>query len=164
MLRTLSRTLGPVLGPFESYLTMRGIKTFALRMERQCANACRMATWLQSHPRVERVHYLGRSEASRRRRHPPPAARRVCTARIVRSKSKTPAKEDVFRFMDTLKLVVRGTSLGDVHSMMLYPAIALASRDRAQAARSAWASATAWCGCARASKRWKTSLRISIRR
>ncbi len=42
-LRALSRTLGPVLGPFESYLTMRGIKTFPLRMERQCANACRVA-------------------------------------------------------------------------------------------------------------------------
>ena len=42
-LRTLSRAIGPVLGPFESYLTMRGIKTFPLRMERQCANACRVA-------------------------------------------------------------------------------------------------------------------------
>ena len=41
-LRTLSRTFGPVLGPFESYLAMRGIKTFAVRVERQCANACRV--------------------------------------------------------------------------------------------------------------------------
>ena len=47
-LRSLSRTIGPVLGPFESYLTMRGIKTFPLRMERQCANACRVASWLAS--------------------------------------------------------------------------------------------------------------------
>ena len=37
-------------GPFESYLTMRGIKTFPLRMERQCANACRVASWLAAHP------------------------------------------------------------------------------------------------------------------
>ena len=42
--------IGPVLGPFESYLTMRGIKTFPLRMERQCANACRVASWLGAHP------------------------------------------------------------------------------------------------------------------
>ena len=57
-LRSISRTAGPVLGSFESYLTMRGIKTLALRMERHCANACRVASWLATHPRVSRVHYL----------------------------------------------------------------------------------------------------------
>jgi cystathionine gamma-synthase len=44
-LRNLSRTLGFILGPFESYLAMRGIKTFPLRMERQCTNACKVASW-----------------------------------------------------------------------------------------------------------------------
>ena len=68
-LRTLSRTIGPVLGPFESYLTMRGIKTLPLRMERQCANACRVASWLASHPAVERVYF----PATRRIRTPPPS-------------------------------------------------------------------------------------------
>ncbi len=71
-LRRLSRTLGPVLGPFECYLTMRGIKTFPLRMERQCANACRVASWLSAHPKVERLYFTGRPGASRRRHHPPP--------------------------------------------------------------------------------------------
>jgi cystathionine beta-lyase/cystathionine gamma-synthase len=42
-LRMLSRTVGPVLGPFESYLTMRGIKTLALRFQRQCENFGAMA-------------------------------------------------------------------------------------------------------------------------
>ncbi|MCU1258239.1 MAG: cystathionine gamma-synthase, partial [Bryobacterales bacterium] len=56
-LRAASRTVGPVLGPFESYLVMRGIKTFPLRMERQCQNACRVATWLASRPDVVRVFY-----------------------------------------------------------------------------------------------------------
>ena len=123
VVRTLSRTLGPVLGPFESYLTMRGIKTFALRMERQCANACRIATWLQSHPRVARVHYLADPA------HPDAAViRRLLPeglyGAMVTFEMKDAAKEDVFRFMDRLKLVVRATSLGDVHSMMLYPAMA----------------------------------------
>ncbi|HXN49996.1 MAG TPA: PLP-dependent aspartate aminotransferase family protein, partial [Bryobacteraceae bacterium] len=58
-LRTLSRAYGPVLGPFESYLAMRGIKTFPLRMERQCSNACRIASALAGHPAVERVHFPG---------------------------------------------------------------------------------------------------------
>ncbi len=123
VVRTLSRTMGPVLGPFESYLTMRGIKTFALRVERQCSNACRIATWLQSHPRVARVHYLADPN------HPDAAViRRLLPeglyGALVPFEIKDATKEDVFRFMDKLKLVVRGTSLGDVHSLLLYPAIA----------------------------------------
>jgi cystathionine beta-lyase/cystathionine gamma-synthase len=123
VVRTLSRTMGPVLGPFESYMSMRGIKTFALRMERQCANACRVASWLQSHPRVARVHYLADPN------HPDAAViRRLLPeglfGALVPFEIKDATKEDVFRFMDKLKLVVRGTSLGDVHSLLLYPAIA----------------------------------------
>ena len=56
-LRGISRISGPVLGPFESYLTMRGVKTFVLRMERQCANARRVAQWLNANPAVSRVHF-----------------------------------------------------------------------------------------------------------
>jgi cystathionine beta-lyase/cystathionine gamma-synthase len=123
VVRALSRTMGPVLGPFESYLSMRGIKTFALRLERQCANACRIATWLQSHTRIARVHYLADPS------HPDAAViRRLLPegpyGALVAFEIKDAAKPDVFRFMDKLKLVVRGTSLGDVHSLLLYPAIA----------------------------------------
>lgn len=123
LVRALSRTIGPVLGPFESYLTMRGIKTFPLRMERQCANACRIASWLSSHPRIARVHYLADPA------HPDAAVilRLVpegLYGAIVAFEIKGAGKQDVFRFMDRLQLVVRGTSLGDVHSLMLYPAIA----------------------------------------
>jgi cystathionine beta-lyase/cystathionine gamma-synthase len=123
LVRALSRTVGPVLGPFESYLTMRGIKTFPLRMERQCANACRVAAWLSSHPRISRVHYLadpGHPDAAVIRRSLPEGL----YGAIVAFELKGASKQDVFRFMDRLKLVVRGTSLGDVHSLLLYPAIA----------------------------------------
>ena len=121
--RNLCRTAGPVLGPFESYLTMRGIKTFAVRMERHCANACRVASWLGSHPRVAKVHYLADPA------HPDAATiRRLLPeglyGAIVTVEVKDAGKEDVFRFMDRLKLVVRATSLGDVHSVILYPVIA----------------------------------------
>jgi len=119
-LRALSRAVGPVLGPFESYLTMRGIKTFPLRMERQCANACRVAQWLASQPRVERVHFAGDPA------HPDAATiRRLFPANlygaIVSFELKDAGREEIFRFMDGLRMIVRATSLGDVHSMMLYP-------------------------------------------
>jgi len=119
-LRRLSRTLGPVLGPFESYLTMRGIKTFPLRMERQCANACRLAAWLGSHPKVERVYFPADPA------HPDSAAIRRLFApnlygAIVSFEVKDAGREDIFRFMNRLGMIVPATSLGDVHSMMLYP-------------------------------------------
>jgi cystathionine beta-lyase/cystathionine gamma-synthase len=119
-LRALSRTLGPVLGPFESYLTMRGIKTFALRMERQCANGCRVASWLSTHPRVSRVHFpasAGHPDAATIRRLFPPNL----FGAIVSFELKDAGRSEVFRFMDALNMIVRATSLGDVHSMMLYP-------------------------------------------
>jgi cystathionine gamma-synthase/methionine-gamma-lyase len=122
-LRGISRISGPVLGPFESYLTMRGVKTFVLRMERQCANARRVAQWLSANPAVSRVHFPEDPK------HPDAEIIERLLPKgmygaIVTFELKDAEKEDVFRFMDALRLVVCGTSLGDVHSLLLYPAIA----------------------------------------
>jgi cystathionine gamma-synthase/methionine-gamma-lyase len=121
-LRSLARTIGPLLGPFESYLAMRGVKTFPLRMERQCANARQVAAWLGTHGRVERVYFTGdpqHPDAAAIRRLFPPGLFGAMVSFEVRD-AGTP---EVFRFMDGLKMIVRATSLGDVHSMMLYPAM-----------------------------------------
>jgi cystathionine gamma-synthase/methionine-gamma-lyase len=119
-LRALGRTIGGVLGPFECYLTMRGIKTFPLRMERQCANACHVASWLAAHPRVERVYFTGDprhpDQATIRRLFPPNLYGAMVSFEI-----RDAGREEVFRFMDALQMIVRATSLGDVHTMMLYP-------------------------------------------
>jgi cystathionine beta-lyase/cystathionine gamma-synthase len=120
---TLSRTLGPVMSPFESYLTMRGIKTMGLRVERQCANACKVASWLATHPRVDRVYFTGDPA------HPDAATitrlfPKNLYGAMVSFELKDAAREEVFAFMDRLRLIVRATSLGDVHTMMLYPAMA----------------------------------------
>ena len=121
--RMIARIAGPLLGPFESYLTMRGIKTLALRFERQCRNAQALAEWLDHHPNVDRVYYCADPD------HPDADA-------IARSFSpglfgailsfeiKDAAKNNVFEFMDRLQMVVPGTSLGDVHTLLLYPLIA----------------------------------------
>ena len=121
-LRALSRTVGFTLGPFECYLAMRGIKTFPLRMERQCANARKVAEWLPTHPAVERVYYL--SDPA----HPDAASiQRLFDGNlfggIVTFEVKGADRERIFRMMNAMKMIVPATSLGDVHSMMLYPAI-----------------------------------------
>ncbi|MEO8593551.1 MAG: PLP-dependent aspartate aminotransferase family protein [Candidatus Solibacter sp.] len=119
-LRALGRSIGPVLGPFESYLTMRGIKTFPLRMERQCANAGRVAAWLAGHPRMERVYFTGDplhpDAATIRRLYPEGLYGAMISFEI-----RDAGRDKVFAFMDALRMILRATSLGDVHTMMLYP-------------------------------------------
>ena len=122
-LTALRRTLGPNMSPFESYLTMRGIKTLALRMERQCTNACKVASWLAAHPRVDRVYFPGDPA------HPDAATvnrlfPKNLYGAMVAFELKNARKDEVFAFMDKLRMIVPATSLGDVHTMMLYPAMA----------------------------------------
>jgi cystathionine gamma-synthase/methionine-gamma-lyase len=122
-LRALARTVGFNLGPFESYLAMRGIKTFPMRMERHCSNACKVASWLATHPGVERVYFPADPK------HPDAEnIRRVFAPGLyggmVAFEVKDADRAGIFRFMNALKMIVPGTSLGDVHSLMLYPAIA----------------------------------------
>lgn len=120
--RTLARSLGPVLGPFESYLSMRGIKTFSLRMQRQCANACRLASWLATHPAIERVNFPGDP------RHPDAAAIKRLFApdlygAMLSFEVKGAGRDGIFRIMNALRMIVPATSLGDVQTMVLYPAM-----------------------------------------
>ncbi len=55
----LQNSSGGVASPFDSFLTLRGVKTLALRMERHTENAFRLAAWLEKHPRVAKVYYPG---------------------------------------------------------------------------------------------------------
>jgi cystathionine gamma-synthase/methionine-gamma-lyase len=122
-LNITARAMGPNLGPFESFLALRGIKTFPLRMERQCQNACRVASWLASHPGVDRVYFPGdpqHADAAIAKRLFPAG---VYGAAVSFELKGATGKEGVFRFMNALKMIVPATSVGDVHTMMLYPVI-----------------------------------------
>ena len=52
-------TVGAIASPFDSYLALRGLKTLDVRMERQCANALKVAEFLNNHERIREVHYPG---------------------------------------------------------------------------------------------------------
>lgn len=56
-LRFLQNAMGGVPGPWDCFLTLRGVKTLAVRMERHQENARKIVAWLAAHPEVERVHY-----------------------------------------------------------------------------------------------------------
>lgn len=121
-IRTYAPLLGAMLGPFESYLTMRGLKTLALRMERHCTNALQVAQFLQEHPAVERVHYPGlachpQHELARR------LLRKGLYGGLLSFELKEQSREAAFRFMNELRLCLPVTTLGDIHSQVSYPAI-----------------------------------------
>lgn len=117
-LRLQQRLLGDIISPFESFLTLRGIKTLPLRFERQCDNACAVANWLANDPRIGNVNYpafldLGRTESQFiGQRRGAMLSFDVIGADLTKA----------MRFMDALEIVVPATTLGDVYSLVLYPA------------------------------------------
>ncbi len=120
-LRMQSRYHGANLGPFEAWLTLRGLRTLGLRMREHCANALKVAQWLQTQPTVSRVIYPGLND------HPDhELAKRLFRANhfggIVSFELRAAAEPETFRFMEALKLIQAATSLGDVYSLLLYPA------------------------------------------
>jgi cystathionine beta-lyase/cystathionine gamma-synthase len=122
-LRQASKLVGGVLGPFEAWLTLRGVKTLALRMPCQCRSARIIAERLSAHPAVERVHYPGLPS------HPDAAlAARVLrgghAGAVVSFELRGAGRTEVFAFMDALQLCCTGTTVGDIYSQLLYPAIA----------------------------------------
>ncbi len=118
-LHQLRSASGGVLGPFDSYLVLRGIKTLALRMERHCTNALAVAQHLETHPRVARVYYPGLLA------HPQHAlAKRQMDGSfggVVSFEIKGDASA-VGRFLNKLQVFTVAESLGAVESLAGQPA------------------------------------------
>lgn len=102
---SVMKLVGGVLGVWEAHEILRGIKTLAVRMERQCDNARHLAEHLRTHEKIDRVHYPN-------------------IGALVSIELRDNSRAAAFRFMDALKLCVRSTSLGDVFTSALHPATA----------------------------------------
>jgi cystathionine beta-lyase/cystathionine gamma-synthase len=102
---SVMKLVGGVLSVWEAHEILRGLKTLAVRMDRQCENARTLANHLKEHARIARVHYPG-------------------LGALVSIELRDNTREGSFRFMDALKLCVRSTSLGDVFTSVLHPATA----------------------------------------
>jgi cystathionine gamma-synthase/methionine-gamma-lyase len=115
------KVTGGNLGPQQAWLALRGIRTLALRMRQHCSNAMEIARWLEDHPGVTGVHYPGLSA------HPQHAlTRELFEGRgyggMISFEIAGAGQDEVFRFFEALNLCVPATTLGDVHSLLLYPA------------------------------------------
>ena len=136
ILHEIIKMTGGNLGPMEAWLTLRGLKTLPLRMRQHCQNAMEVARWLEGHPRVARVNYPGLASHPQhelaKRLFPPGLFGGMISFEI-----KDAGKKEVFRFMKALELILPATTLGDVYSLALYPAIsshrALTPEERAKA-------------------------------
>jgi cystathionine gamma-lyase len=116
----LQNALGAVPGPFDSFLTLRGIKTLALRMERHCSNALAIAQFLAAHPGVERVYYpflASHPQHALARRQMPGGGGGIVTA-VLRG-----GLEAARRALERCHLFSLAESLGGVESLIEHPAI-----------------------------------------
>lgn len=129
----LTKLTGAVLGPFEAWLTLRGVKTLSLRMQRQCENAAVLAEWLSRHPRIARVYYPGLAPAADTDR----IFKNALRGGIVAFDIAGAGREEVFCFLRALRICLPVTTLGDVYTMVLYPAMSthrtLTEQERAAA-------------------------------
>lgn len=119
-LRNYAKLLGAVLGPHEAFSLLRGLKTLALRVRQQNANAAAVAAWLaEQQTSVARVYYPGLSS------HPQhELAQTVFNGMygaMVTFELQHAGREQLFAFLDALKLILPATSLGDVYTLASVP-------------------------------------------
>lgn len=115
----LQNAVGAVAGPFDSFLVLRGVKTLAVRMQRHCENAMRLANWLEKHPQVESVFYPGLES------HPQHALAKKQMSMfggMISVVLKANLQQTV-KFLECCHLFALAESLGGVESLIEHPAI-----------------------------------------
>jgi cystathionine beta-lyase/cystathionine gamma-synthase len=115
----LQNAIGAIASPFDSFLALRGVKTLALRMERHCSNALELASWLEAHPKVERVIYPGLKS------HPQYALAKEQMAffgGMITCQLKCDLAKTV-KMLERCELFSLAESLGGVESLIEHPAI-----------------------------------------
>jgi cystathionine beta-lyase/cystathionine gamma-synthase len=115
----LEKSLGTIPGPFDSWLVLRGVKTLAVRMREHCANARRIAEFLEGHPAVERVRYPGLAS------HPQHELARSQMADFggMISFELAGSKEDTMQVLRSTKVWSLAESLGGVESLIEHPGL-----------------------------------------
>jgi len=109
---------GAVLGPQDSWLVIRGIKTLGVRLDRQQENAFKLACWLKGHPRIARVHYPGLAEHPHHERMNDQA--RGYGAMIAFEVDNPALVEQILL---KTRLISFAESLGGVESLMTFPEV-----------------------------------------
>lgn len=115
-LRLVQNSAGAVLGPFESWLVLRGMKTLAVRLDRQEANAKALALWLVEHPAVQQVCFPGLDHHPGKNIHDAQAAGPGAMISF-----RTWDETSALRVIDRVRVISYAESLGGVESLITYP-------------------------------------------
>ncbi len=117
-LHTFLRQTGPSLSPFNAWVLLKGLETLPIRVERQQANAGKLADFLANEKRIERVLYPGRAD------HPQAAlAKKQMKGGSTLVSFVVPGgKQGAFRFSNALRLIRISNNLGDAKSLVTHPA------------------------------------------
>ncbi|MEP6607361.1 MAG: PLP-dependent aspartate aminotransferase family protein [Burkholderiaceae bacterium] len=115
----LQNAIGAIAGPFDSFLTLRGIKTLALRMQRHCDNALALAQWLEAQPGVKSVRYPGLPSHP----HHALAQRQMNGYGGMISIDLATDLDGTRRFLERCEIFALAESLGGVESLIEHPAI-----------------------------------------
>ncbi|MZP29937.1 aminotransferase class I/II-fold pyridoxal phosphate-dependent enzyme [Heliobacterium undosum] len=108
---------GAILGPFDSWLLVRGMKTLGIRLDRAQENASAIARWMSSHPAVEQVYYIGLDNHPGREVHFQQAGGPgAMISFTLRDAGKVPET------LSRIKMISFAESLGGVESLLTFPA------------------------------------------
>ncbi|HBF20827.1 MAG: methionine gamma-lyase [Owenweeksia sp.] len=119
--KALRTFLGNMAGPWTGWLLMRSLETLKVRMEKQATNAAKIAEFLEGHPAIERIYYLGSLPADDERNQE--IFQRQCTsAGAMLSFDVKGGEKEAFRFLNNLKLIRLAVSLGSTESLAQHPA------------------------------------------
>jgi len=115
----LQNSIGAILGPFDSFLALRGVKTLDVRMERHCVSAARIASWLEKDERVDSVLYPGLPS------HPQHevAKKQMDNFGGIVTFFINGDLENARRFLERCQVFSLAESLGGVESLVDHPAI-----------------------------------------
>lgn len=118
-LRFIQNASGAVPGPQDAFLTLRGIKTLHLRMQRHCENAMKIAEYLEAHPKVSKVYYPGLKSHSG---HETAKKQMREFGGMLSFSMKEDTQEAAYSFLTRTKLFSLAESLGGVESLAGHPA------------------------------------------
>ena len=119
--KTLRTFLGSMAGPWTGWLLMRSLETLKVRMEQQALNAKHVADFLKSHPKVEKVHYLGHLTPADGRQYEI-YKKQYTSAGAMLSFNVVGGEAEAFRFLNAMQLAHLAVSLGSTESLVEHPA------------------------------------------
>jgi methionine-gamma-lyase len=122
-IRLMRNTIGTICDPHTAWMLMRSLETLELRMSRAGENAVKVCEFLRSHPKVERVGYLGFLESTPGMERQADIYRRHCTgAGSTFSLIVKGGEKEAFAFLDALKIAKLAVSLGGTETLASHPA------------------------------------------